>query len=170
MLQTRLFRPLVALRACIAPIAPLSPVSPRFILPLRMRHLSSTTEQTSSNPTTPLSSSAEATELAPPATSATPNITSNRAQTPAKERYTLPGELPGEQLDKLPYSISRNKFGSYSVYMQKSKGLTKKSTIVKKIEGDIRALRRDLKTALQLEEREIAINDRTKHILIRVSI
>ena len=45
-----------------------------------------------------------------------------------------------------------------------------KQTRLRKIEGDIAALRAELQEALKLDEKECVVNQLTKHIIIKVSL
>ncbi len=45
-----------------------------------------------------------------------------------------------------------------------------KVTLLKKGEGDLQALKHDIKDALQLKETEVSVNSITKHIVVKVSV
>lgn len=55
------------------------------------------------------------------------------------------------------------------MYQLAKRGGNMKFTILKKIEGDIRALKSELKTELALEDKQIKINHVTGHLEISVS-
>lgn len=42
-----------------------------------------------------------------------------------------------------------------------------KLTKLRRIEGDVKALRNDLREALGMEEKEVAINQLTRHIIVK---
>jgi len=55
------------------------------------------------------------------------------------------------------------------VYQDTKRGGNKKLTILKKIDGDVRRLKEDLKAELKIEDGRIRINHVTRHIEIDVS-
>ncbi|KAI1258714.1 mitochondrial large subunit ribosomal protein-domain-containing protein [Xylariaceae sp. FL1019] len=66
----------------------------------------------------------------------------------------------------LPYFVARNSLMNFSVYDKKVAGGNKNKTIIKRVEGDIKAFKEDLVEALGLERREIRINSINNHITI----
>jgi large subunit ribosomal protein L49 len=48
------------------------------------------------------------------------------------------------------------------------RGGNMKLTKLRRIEGDVTALRNDLREALGLEEKEVTINQLTRHIIVKV--
>ncbi len=56
------------------------------------------------------------------------------------------------------------------MYQDTKRGGNKKLTVLKKIEGDARRLKEDLRAELRLEDGQIKINHVTRHIEIAVSI
>lgn len=44
-----------------------------------------------------------------------------------------------------------------------------KLTKVRRIEGDVNALRNDLREALGMDEKEVTINQLTRHIIVKVT-
>lgn len=68
-----------------------------------------------------------------------------------------------------PYLVSRTPSLFLPVYQDTKRGGNKKLTVLKKIEGDVRALKDALKTELKLEDGHIKINHVTGHIEIAVS-
>ncbi|KAI1394607.1 hypothetical protein F4819DRAFT_481045, partial [Hypoxylon fuscum] len=141
MLLPRILRPLVAYSASV----PL--LSTRLILPLpirtRTRCLTTTAEPSnSSSPATP-----------------PPSLEPASSSIPAKPQTPLP----------LPYFVGRNNFNNLSVYQRKKRGGNLKLTLVKRGEGDLMALKQDIREALQLDQNDVSINNVNKHIVIRVS-
>ncbi|KAI2466942.1 hypothetical protein F4781DRAFT_332919 [Annulohypoxylon bovei var. microspora] len=139
MLLPRIFRPIAAHPA------PLSTSLTRLVLPIRTRCLSTTTiessEPISSEPSPPL----------PSLESTTPSTT----------------EPQPEKQVSLPYFVGRNSLNNLSVYHKKKRGGNLKLTVLKNGEGDLRALKYDVKDALQLPEGDVSLNNVTKHIVIR---
>ncbi|KAK4703287.1 large subunit ribosomal protein L49, partial [Phenoliferia sp. Uapishka_3] len=66
--------------------------------------------------------------------------------TPTPSTSTLPP--PEEQPTLLPYSLKRTPSGFLPVYVDVKSGGQRLSTIVRKIDGDVEALRRDLAEAM----------------------
>ncbi|KAI6080654.1 mitochondrial large subunit ribosomal protein-domain-containing protein [Hypoxylon rubiginosum] len=125
------------LRPLAASRTPLSLFSPRFILPVRTRCLSTTIEQPSSSDST----------------------TPLPSEPIAQSQPQAPSQLP--------YFVGRNNLNSLGIYQQKKRGGNLKVTLVKNAEGDVKALKADIKEALQLDDGDISINSVTRHIVIR---
>ncbi|KAI1204706.1 mitochondrial large subunit ribosomal protein-domain-containing protein [Annulohypoxylon truncatum] len=138
MLLPRIFRPIVAHPA------PLSTSLTRIVLPVRTRYLSTTTIQSNDPITEPVS---------PP---------SSESDTPETQPETQPQEKVS-----LPYFVGRNSLNSLSVYHKNKRGGNLKLTLVKNGEGDLRALKQDIKEALRLSDGDVTLNSVTKHIIIR---
>ncbi|KAI0206822.1 mitochondrial large subunit ribosomal protein-domain-containing protein [Astrocystis sublimbata] len=68
---------------------------------------------------------------------------------------------------QLPYFVGRNNLDNLSVYQSRKRGGNLKLTTVKRGEGNLQALKRDIRDALQLEDKEISVNNVTKHIVIK---
>ncbi|KAI1429058.1 hypothetical protein F5Y12DRAFT_799206 [Xylaria sp. FL1777] len=85
------------------------------------------------------------------------------------ETATFPPPSTAEASRRLPYFVGRNNLHNLSVYLKKKRGGNHKITTLKNCEGDLAALKLDLKTALQLHDNEISINSVTNHIVIKVS-
>lgn len=68
----------------------------------------------------------------------------------------------------LTYFVRRTSSNSLPVYLLKKRGGNLKQTKIRKIEGDVAALRSELKSALELVDEQIVINQLTKHIIIKV--
>ncbi|KAI8948727.1 mitochondrial large subunit ribosomal protein-domain-containing protein [Xylaria longipes] len=85
----------------------------------------------------------------------------------AFEPATIP--TPAEPIAprQLPYFVGRNNFNNLSVYQRKKRGGNYKVTILKNGEGDLHALKQDVKDALQLPDGDISVNSVTRHIMIR---
>ncbi|KAI1771046.1 mitochondrial large subunit ribosomal protein-domain-containing protein [Hypoxylon cercidicola] len=126
------------LRPLAAPATTLS-FAPRFILPIRTRCLSTTQQPSSSDPAIP----------------------------PPPEPTSPPAQSEAPNPSRLPYFVGRNDLNSLSVYHKNKRGGNLKLTLVKKGEGDLMALKQDIKEALQLNDRDISINSITRHIVIR---
>jgi large subunit ribosomal protein L49 len=68
-----------------------------------------------------------------------------------------------------PYLVTRTPSLNLPIYTDTKRGGNKKLTILKKIDGDARALKEALRSELRLEEGKIRINHVTGHIEIAVS-
>lgn len=73
-------------------------------------------------------------------------------------------------LRPLSYHVYRTASQQLPVYHLAKRGGNLHQTRVRKIEGDIRALRDDLQRALSLKEEHIVINQLTRHIIIKVAL
>lgn len=72
-------------------------------------------------------------------------------------------------MQALPYHIHRTASQQLPVYHLAKRGGNLHQTKVRKIDGDINALRNDLQRALGLKEEHIVINQLTRHVIIKVS-
>ncbi|KAI1499065.1 mitochondrial large subunit ribosomal protein-domain-containing protein [Biscogniauxia marginata] len=68
---------------------------------------------------------------------------------------------------QLPYYVGRNSLDNFGVYLKKKRGGNLKLTLLKNGEGNLQALKRDVKDALQLPEGDVSVNSVTGHIVIR---
>ncbi|KAI1479645.1 hypothetical protein K445DRAFT_315414 [Daldinia sp. EC12] len=68
---------------------------------------------------------------------------------------------------QLPYFVARNNLNNLGVYHKQKRGGNLKLTVVKNGEGDLYALKKDIRDALQLREGEISVNNVTRQIVIR---
>ncbi|ORY67116.1 mitochondrial large subunit ribosomal protein-domain-containing protein [Pseudomassariella vexata] len=68
---------------------------------------------------------------------------------------------------QLPYFVARNNFNNLSVYQRSGRGGSLKTTLLKKGEGNLQALRHDVAEALDLTLRDVAVNNVTKHIVVK---
>lgn len=68
----------------------------------------------------------------------------------------------------LPYHIHRTPSQQLPVYKLAKRGGSLKQTRVRKVEGDVQALRGDLMAALGLGEAEVRVNPLTGHVLLKV--
>ena len=67
-----------------------------------------------------------------------------------------------------PYHVSRTPSQQLPIYLLAKRGGNLHQTRVKKIEGDIATLRKELQQALVIDEEDIKINQLTRHIIIKV--
>jgi large subunit ribosomal protein L49 len=67
-----------------------------------------------------------------------------------------------------PYRITLTPSNNYPIYTMAKRGGNMKLTRVKRIEGNVAALRNDLREALGLEEKDVTINQLTRHIIVKV--
>ncbi|KAI1640838.1 hypothetical protein F4809DRAFT_588948 [Biscogniauxia mediterranea] len=145
---SRSFRPLTK-----API-PLSTLSSRILLPACARNLTTSEPAAHAPPDAPLD--ALSSEL------------SNEASEPTapSEPLTPPTEQPTPPT--LPYYVGRNNLRNFGVYHKVKAGGNFKVTLLKKGEGNLQALKRDIKDALGLPETDVSVNRVTRHIVIKV--
>ncbi|KAI0862180.1 mitochondrial large subunit ribosomal protein-domain-containing protein [Xylaria cubensis] len=85
----------------------------------------------------------------------------------AFEPATIPTPATPDAPRQLPYFVGRNNLNNLSVYHKKKRGGNLKITLLKNAEGDLQALKQDIKDALQLQDGDISINGVTRHIVIR---
>ena len=76
--------------------------------------------------------------------------------------------LQGSTPRPLSYHVHRTASQQLPVYHLAKRGGNLHQTRVRKIDGDIKALRDDLRRALGLKEEHIVINHLTRHIIIKV--
>ncbi|RFU30848.1 hypothetical protein B7463_g5487, partial [Scytalidium lignicola] len=67
----------------------------------------------------------------------------------------------------LPYRISRTPSKNLPIYLLAKAGGNQKQTKLRRIEGNISALKSDLQQELGLGEKEVVINQLTKQIIIK---
>ena len=82
---------------------------------------------------------------------------------PVISRPAKPGELP-----LLPYHIHRTASQQLPIYNQAKRGGNLHQTLIRKIEGDVDILRRDLIDSLSVTEKEVVINRLTGHVVVKV--
>ncbi|KAI9878321.1 MAG: hypothetical protein M1830_001254 [Pleopsidium flavum] len=68
---------------------------------------------------------------------------------------------------KQPYHVSRTPSNQLPIYLLAKRGGNLHQTRIKKIEGDIAELRKQLQQELKVAEQEIKINQLTRHIVIK---
>ncbi|KAI1280215.1 mitochondrial large subunit ribosomal protein-domain-containing protein [Xylaria sp. FL0933] len=78
---------------------------------------------------------------------------------------TTPSETNATR--QLPYFVGRNNLNNLAIYHKKKRGGNLKLTLLKYGEGNLMALKQDIKAALKLSEGEISVNSVTNHIVIR---
>ncbi|KAF3177686.1 hypothetical protein TWF225_010062 [Orbilia oligospora] len=108
-----------------------------------------------------------ATQAAPEvATSEVVAEVTSEASAEVKDSHTPPSPPPrNPKAAHLPYQIGKSATGNLPVYQIKAAGRIK-STEIKKIKGDLKALATDLKKALKLKDHEIRSNELTSRIEI----
>ncbi|KAI0974679.1 mitochondrial large subunit ribosomal protein-domain-containing protein [Xylaria arbuscula] len=85
----------------------------------------------------------------------------------ASESSTIPIPSETSETRQLPYFVGRNNLNNLGVYQKRRRGGNYKLTLLKYGEGDLTALKQDIKTVLRLSDSEVAINSTTKHIVIK---
>jgi large subunit ribosomal protein L49 len=67
-----------------------------------------------------------------------------------------------------PYRITRTPSNNYPIYTLAKRGGNMKLTKLRRIEGDVNVLRKDLQLALGMDEKDVVINQLTRHIIVKV--
>jgi large subunit ribosomal protein L49 len=75
---------------------------------------------------------------------------------------------PVKSQSQKPYRINLTPSQQYPIYTLSKRGGNKKLTRIRRIEGDVTALRSELQEALGLEAKEVVINQLTGHIIVKV--
>ncbi|KAI0813535.1 mitochondrial large subunit ribosomal protein-domain-containing protein [Xylaria sp. FL0064] len=120
----------------------------------------------------PLTSRA-ATLAANPVQSSTPlkpssiRTRATTAQATASEPAPIPTPSETNATRQLPYFVGRNNLNNLAIYHKNKRGGNLKLTLLKYGEGDLMALKQDIKTALKLSEGEVSVNSVTNHIVIK---
>jgi large subunit ribosomal protein L49 len=83
-------------------------------------------------------------------------------------KAAAPSTTPQINSAPKPYLVTRTGTKGVPVYLLSKRGGNLKQTKLRRIEGDINVLRTDLQIALGVEEKEVTINQLTKHIIIKV--
>ncbi|KAI1305130.1 mitochondrial large subunit ribosomal protein-domain-containing protein [Xylaria venustula] len=89
--------------------------------------------------------------------------------TTTSKHRTVPSTIPSAKTAprQLPYYVGRNNLNNLGVYQKRRRGGNYKLTLLKYAEGDLAALKQDIRFALRLQYDEIAINSVTNHIVIK---
>jgi large subunit ribosomal protein L49 len=69
-----------------------------------------------------------------------------------------------------PYFITKTPSNQYPIYTLSKRGGNMKLTRIRRIEGDLTALKKDLQAALNVAEKEVTINQLTRHIIVKVCL
>ncbi|KTW27788.1 hypothetical protein T552_02228 [Pneumocystis carinii B80] len=67
------------------------------------------------------------------------------------------------------YFVRRTRFGSLPVYLDIKGGGTKYLTLIRKVEGNAYELCKKLEKDLKLSQKELFVNNLTKHVIIKGS-
>ncbi|CAI4215561.1 unnamed protein product [Parascedosporium putredinis] len=81
--------------------------------------------------------------------------------------FRLAQTLPS--LPPAPYHVSRTKSNRLPVYIRTQAGGSKKSTLIRRVEGDGLALKADVQEALGVEKAEVTLNPVTGHVVVKGS-
>lgn len=95
--------------------------------------------------------------------STSPTKSSSPSSQPSKSKLST--ESAGSIL--LPYRVLRTPSQQLPIYNLAKRGGNLKQTRLRKIEGDINVLRAHLQKALGLEDKEVVINQLTRHIIVK---
>lgn len=74
---------------------------------------------------------------------------------------------PTQNQTQLPYFVHRTSTNNLPVYPEAKRGGTLKQTLIRKVEGDANALRKDLIKHLNLEPEWVTVNGLTNHVIIK---
>jgi len=66
-----------------------------------------------------------------------------------------------------PYRVTRTPSNNYPIYTLSKRGGNLKLTKLRRIEGDVNVLRKDLQAALGMDEKDVVINQLTRHIIVK---
>lgn len=90
---------------------------------------------------------------------------------PPQQSQTTPTQsprTPAPNPQLLPYFVGRNRMDRLGIYQRRNRGGNLKKTLLKNGEGNLQALREDVARALGLTEKEVRVNNVTKHIEVKV--
>jgi large subunit ribosomal protein L49 len=95
-----------------------------------------------------------------------------KASTTATTSSSSPGpptptQAPAAAQPK-PYRVTLTPSKNYPIYTLAKRGGNMKLTKLKRIEGDVNALRNDLREAFGVDDKEVTINQLTRHIIVKV--
>ncbi|KAK7966667.1 mitochondrial 54S ribosomal protein mL49 [Apiospora aurea] len=100
-------------------------------------------------------------------------LTTATIETPSQVPIATSSELssaaatqPAQPVPNLPYFVGRTHLNSLAVYHRQTQG-TRYTTILKKGEGNLQALKQDIAQALDVPGREVKVGSVTGHILIK---
>ncbi|KAI0023331.1 mitochondrial large subunit ribosomal protein-domain-containing protein [Xylariomycetidae sp. FL0641] len=100
---------------------------------------------------------------APEAAPATPTLDPlQTAEPPSISPTTEPSPT-----SQLPYFVARNHLNNLGVYHKKKRGGNMKLTYLKHAEGNLQALKKDVRDTLNLNAGDVVINSVTNHIVIK---
>ncbi|KAI0160100.1 mitochondrial large subunit ribosomal protein-domain-containing protein [Xylariaceae sp. FL1272] len=88
------------------------------------------------------------------------------ATEPPTHDTTAPATKETNPTDGLPYFVARNSLMNFSVYDRSVAGGNKHITVIKRVEGNLRAFKEDLVEALELDPKIVRINSTNNHIHI----
>ncbi|KAI1324497.1 mitochondrial large subunit ribosomal protein-domain-containing protein [Xylariaceae sp. FL0255] len=93
-------------------------------------------------------------------------------QPPEVQNLTInsePSEVAASEHEapQLPYFVARNNLQNLGVYQLTKRGGNMKVTLLKHIEGDVNALKEDIRVALELPLGAVIYNSTTKHLHIK---
>lgn len=67
----------------------------------------------------------------------------------------------------MPYYVTRTSSNELPIYTLRKRGGNMLLTRVKKIDGDVEALRDELRSTLGLEQKQVVVNALTRHVLLK---
>jgi len=97
-------------------------------------------------------------------------LTTSKTPDPSASTVASESELAQVEISPsspLPYRILRTPSNQLPIYLLAKRGGNLKQTRLRKIEGNISLLRTHLQQALGLEQKDVAVNQLTRHIIIK---
>ena len=67
-----------------------------------------------------------------------------------------------------PYLVSRTKSNRLPVYLRIQAGGSKRTTLIRRIDGDALALKADVQEALGVDKADVSLNPVTGHVVVKV--
>ena len=86
---------------------------------------------------------------------------------------TVPTSTPQPALSALPqlrFHVARTPSNQLPVYQDSKRGGNLHQTLIRKISGDARALREDIREHLGLQDKDVVVNPVTGHVVVKVGL
>jgi large subunit ribosomal protein L49 len=152
-----------------SPVLKSSPLGLAFLRPLALPRPSTLNRFLGVAKLSTASAQSATSESASTTASAEASHSSSSSSTAAQDQSS-PSQDPSSQFHspKKPYLVRRSHSNNLPVYLLNKRGGNLKQTKLRKIEGNISALRTDLQEALGLEKGDVVVNQLTQQIIIKV--
>lgn len=89
----------------------------------------------------------------------------SNATVPTSTPQPAPSVLP-----QLRFHVARTPSNQLPVYQDSKRGGNLHQTLIRKISGDARALREDIREHLGLQDKDVVVNPVTGHVVVKVSL